>query len=347
MVAMFCSVATADSLKFKFLPGDKYSFVSVVEQNTSRVVDGNEKNSEQTTRLECDFDVEEVDDNGFVWAKYTYKRVTMKARLEDQKLDFDSDANQTKTPLLAMPLRMAVGEGLYLRITPQGRIGKINGLQGLITNAKAKMNSFSGAGLDMVSQNIGRRFAEPAVKRELENQLAVFPDSNGTGEIWSRKEVLSSADVSFAQVEQIDEVNIVFEKTFRLNPEKSGRDGIALVDVNLIIRPIVAPVANMQVSDQSVATSAMASREISGEGTGQIEIEKATGRIISNKMTQDMVERVKFTAPSQMLRPPPGPEPIISHTVTTFQMTKTADGKPAQSADANEKGAPSTSLRAG
>ena len=126
VVAMFCSVATADSLKFKFLPGDKYSFVLVVEQNTSRVVDGNEKNSEQTTRLECDFDVEEVDENGFAWAKYTYKRVTMKARFEDQKLDFDSDANQTKTPLLAMPLRMAVGEGIYLRITPQGRIGKIN-----------------------------------------------------------------------------------------------------------------------------------------------------------------------------------------------------------------------------
>ena len=43
-----------------------------------------------------------------------------------------------------------------------------------------------------------------------------------------------------------------------------------------------------------------------------------------------------------MLRPPPAPEPIITHTVTTFQMTKIDGGKPAQPADANEKGAPST-----
>ena len=98
----------------------------------------------QTTRLECDFDIEEVDENGIAWAKYTYKRVTMKIRSEEQKVDYDSDANQVKIPLQAMPLRMAVGEWLYLRITPQGRIEKINGLQALITYAKAKMGNFSG-----------------------------------------------------------------------------------------------------------------------------------------------------------------------------------------------------------
>jgi hypothetical protein len=330
---LLCSNAMADSLKFRFSPGDKYLLVSVIEQKMSRVIDGNTHSSEQTTRLECDFDVEEVDEKGFAWAKYSYKRVTMKARSEEQKFDFDSDANQVKMPLLVMPLRMAVGESIYLRITPLGRIEKINGLQGVITYAKAKMNSFSGGGLDVVSQNIDRRFAEPAVRRELESQLAVFPDSNNERAIWTRKDVLSSADMSFAKAEQIDEVNVVFEKTFRLNLGKSGGNDMALVDVNLTIKPDSTPVSNMSASDSKTGTI----REISGEGTGLIEIERTTGRIISNIIIQDTIERIKFAAPSQMLRPPPSPEPVISHTVTTFQMTKIAEGKPAQPADANEK----------
>ena len=49
-------------------------------------------------------------------------------------------------------MRLAMGEELYLRITPQGRIEKINGLQALITSAKAKMGNFAGA--DKVSQGI-------------------------------------------------------------------------------------------------------------------------------------------------------------------------------------------------
>jgi hypothetical protein len=351
---LLCSNAMADSLRFKFAPGDKYSLVSDTEQKMSRVIDGNEWSAEQTTHLECDLNVEEVDENGTAWTRYTYKRVIMKLQSKDQKLEFDSDANESKTPIQAMPFRLALGESIYLRITPQGRIEKINGLQSLITYAKGKMGSFTGAGT--VSRNIDQQFDEPGVRRTLEDQFAVFPDSNNEGTIWTRKEVLSSADAGYAaKSERIEEANIVFEKTFRLNTPVAGvrqqdagrQGGISVVDVNLIVRPEVAQVANTRASDQSVVASTKASREISGDGAGQIEIENATGRIINSKMTQDMVERVKLVTQGQTLRPVAGPEPIIAHKVTTFQMTKIAEGKPAQPADANEKGAPSTPLGAG
>jgi hypothetical protein len=365
MAVMFCSVAPPaclaqakqGGLKFKFSPGDKYSLVSVTEQKMARVVDGNEQTSEQTTRRECDFDIEEVDDSGCAWAKYTYKRVTMKLRSQKQKVEFDSDANQMKTPMRAMPLRLAMGEELYLRITPQGRIEKINGLQALITSAKAKMGNFTGA--DVVSQGIVELFAEPTIRRELEDQLRIFPESNEPGATglghpfreWGRTEILSSAEAGYAKAEQIEEVNIVFEKTFRLNPGKSGKGGIAVVDVNLVIKPASAPVLSTPPERdgqaQAPESSVRASREILGEGAGQVEIEEATGRIISSKMTQDTTERVIYVAQGPMLRPPPPTEPITTHTVTAFQMTqreppvpgKVEGDKPVRPADANEKGA--------
>jgi hypothetical protein len=171
--------------------------------------------------------------------------------------------------------------------------------------------------------------------------LRIFPESNEGGVTWSRTEILSFAEAGYAEVEQIEEANIVFEKTFRLNPDKSGQGGIAVVDVNLIVKPAYAPVLSAPASESPVR----ANREISGEGAGRIEIEEATGRIISSKMTQDMTERVKYVAQGPMLRPPPAPEPGTTHTVTTFQMTKREPPAPSkiegdksvQPADANEK----------
>jgi hypothetical protein len=333
---LLCSNVMADSLKFKFAPGDKYSLVTVTEQRASRVVDGNEQASEQTMRLECDLDIEEVDESGCAWAKYTYKRVVMKLRSQGQKADFDSDVTRMKTPLQAVPLRLAMGEGLYLRITPQGRIEKINGLQALITSARVKMGNVANA--DRVNQGLIQLFAEPAVRRELENQLRIFPEPNEGGTTWSRTEILSSTEAGYARVEQIEDVNLVFEKTFRLNPDKSGRGGVAVVDVNLVIKSVSAPVLSTSASESSVRGNL----EISGGMTGQIEIEEATGRIISSKTVQDTAERAIYVAQGAMLRPPPATEPITMHVVTTFQMTKIEGAKPIPPADANEKGAPST-----
>ena len=338
---LFCSVAMADSLKFKFAPGDRYSLVLVTEQKMTRIMDGNEQTLEQTMRLECDFDIEEVDENGRAWAKYTYRRTAIKVKSPESNFVFDSDVNQLKIPIQAVSLRLVVGEGLYLRITPQGRIEKINGLQALVTYSKAKIGNFAGAGI--VSQAIDQQFTESAVRRVLENQMAIFPEPNQVEATWVRTDVLSSAEASYAKAEQIEEANTVFERTFRLNPDKSGPGGIAVVDVNLVIKPALAPVLSTPASGPPMR----ANREILGEGAGQVEIEETTGRIISSKMTLDMAERAKYVAQGPMLRPPPSPEPITTHTVTTFQMTKreppvpskVEGDKSAQPADANEKGA--------
>jgi hypothetical protein len=331
--AMFCSVATAESLKLKFVSGDKYSVVTAIDQNAMRVIDGNEQKTEQSLRIECNLEIEEVDEQGCAWAKYTYSRIFMRIQSESQKLSYDSDANQSKIPMKIMPLKMALGESVYMRITPQGRVAKINGLQTLIGSAKAKLANYPGA--EKVLPDIINQFTEPAMRRELENQLAVFPDANWTGGPWCRRDVLSSVDIGYAAVEQTEEVNMMVESTFQLNPKKSAGNGIAFVDVNVVLKQESNPLSNVSLSE----IAARATREIAGEGAGRIEIEEATGRIISSKITRDMVEGIKFITPAHMIRPPRGPEPLISHTVTTFQMTKIEEGKTAQPGDTNEKGA--------
>lgn len=335
-VLLLCSNSVAETLRFKFALGDKYSLVSAIDKKTLRVIDGNELPSEQTSQVECVLEVEDIDETGNAWTKYTYERVILKSQSKDLKLDFDSDAPGPKTPIQVMPFQLALGESVYLLITPQGHIEKINGLKALVTSAKARIGDISGA--DIVSQGLDREFSEQVVRRSLEDQFRVFPDSNNEGTTWARKKPLSAADMGYATMTQISEVNTVFERTFRLNAEKSEQNGVSVVDVNLIIRPETASVTDTQASDQPIIVPTIATREISGSGAGRIEIENATGRIINSKMTQDMVERVKMTTQNQMLRPPSGPQPATTHMVTTFQMTKIDTAKPARPTDTNEKG---------
>ena len=343
--AVFCSLAAAELPKLKFVPGDKYLLVSGSEQKMSRVMDGNEKSMEQAVRFECNLDVDEVDDSGNAWTKYTYKRIVMTQSSKEQKFEFDSDTNQLRVPLQAMPLQAIVGESIYVRITPQGHIDKVNGVPALIASAKGKIGNFPGA--DIVMQNIGIQFEESGIKRSLEEQFAVFPDSNNGETVWTSREIVSSAEFGFfAKSDYIDDVNIVFEKTFRLS-EKPGKSGVSVVDINLVIQPEATPAATTQTSDNSVISPIKMSREITGSGVSQVEIENATGRIIINKATQDITERIKKTTQNQMLRPMAEPEPIVLHRVMSFQMTKIKEGKPAEKvkneatpeADSNEKGA--------
>jgi hypothetical protein len=109
---LFCQCVFGEELRFKFQPGDKYLLTMTDEQKISRIMDGNEKTMEQSTRLECNFDVQEVDENGTAWVKYTYKRFFLTLKSPEQKVDYDSDSNQYKVPVQAMPMRMVMGESL-------------------------------------------------------------------------------------------------------------------------------------------------------------------------------------------------------------------------------------------
>ena len=344
IVCCVCALASlaegAEQLRFRFQPGDRFYLVSVDEQTTTQVVDGNQQVISQTIRLRCDLDIDEVEENGCAWAKYTYGRVAMKITGPSTKVEFDSGANQQKVPSQAMPLAVVVGEEFYVKITPQGRIDKINGLQSVAGSAKAKVPNT--AGRNQVVQAIDSQFAEAVVKRELEDRLAVFPDLNAvTGPASARSPRGEAGDpclvtppsagrgdeervTTWSRTEQIDEEKIVVERTFRFKERMASGDtpgGITIIEVNVVVRP-AADV------DETVRGGVRMRREISGQGAGQIEIDEPTGRIINERLVQDSIEEIKAFSEGQVRRIPPIPEPTRTHTIATFQMIKRDSEKP-------------------
>jgi len=333
--------AAEQRLQFRFKPGDKFSLVSVTEQKTSRYVsafgetsprggDANEESMEQNVRIECDFDVEEVDLDGCAWAKYTYKRVALRARGAGVDMDYDSDANRPKVPPQVLPLHLALGESFFVKITPQGRIDKINGLSAVAGNAKSKIPNF--ADRDLLIQLVEQYFDEHAIKRDMESQFAVFPDAGALpidiGSTWNRHE-------------QKDGARAALQWSWCFSQRRGTAPDIkAIIDVNLIVSPIpeslLAKVEGPPNEEQEVTIGGVrARREVSGQGTGRIEVDEATGRIISSTLTQDLVEKVILLPEGPIRRPPPAPAPTRTHIVTTFQMIKRDSDQPLVSPEPN------------
>ncbi len=329
---LICSNSTGAPLKLKFTEGDKYSFISVTERKITNIIEQNEVTTEETIRLENDFEVQEVDEKGFAWVKYTYKRVAMKVITPEQKIDFDSDSNQPRTPIQAAPYRLAIGESLYLRLSPQGRVEKINGLQSVVTFAKAKIRGMGGA--QAISAGIEQAFSELEVKHTLENQIGVFPEANNIGPVWSSTEILLSSQAGYPRLAQIEDVNIVYERMYKL--AGTGADGISIVDVNMKISSMseLMDIKGGKVEGQN--TNLKASLDISGQGNGQIEIEQSTGRIINSKITQDSTQKAIMVATGEMRRPPSAPKPVKTHIVMNFSMLKIDTDRPKLPNDVNK-----------
>jgi hypothetical protein len=282
------------------------------------MADANEQVINLTTRSECDFDIDEVDENGFAWVKYTYRRTGLKIKGADIDIDFDSNIETKKIYSSTLPLILVIGEGFYARISPQGRVDKINGLQAVISDIKGNIPRISDRDKLTVTNTIDEMLSESTIKRTLEEQLAVFPDTHHNPE-WSR-------------TVEVPAQKIVQKWSYWL---KSSKDGITIVDVNLDITPSAD-------TQEVVRGGVKYRRQASGSGQGQIEIDlntTGTRPIVKSVITQDLTEEMKVSSQGPMLRVPRSAEPAQTHILSTFLMTRreppVKTGEPNQPTDTN------------
>lgn len=316
--AFFCSSAAADNLGFKFQPGDKYLLSSVTEEKITMTADDKEQVLNRTTRIDCDLDVEEVNDNGFAWAKYTFRRTWLKIKGPDIEVDFDSTGENKKIYSKAMPLLLVINEGFYIRISPTGKVVQLNGMQEVISNVKSNIPRTRGRDISPIINDINEMLSESSIRQKLEEQLAVFPDSS-RGNEWTR-----TAEVNSKKIMQTWD--------YRL---KKGKDGIVVLDANLESTPVID-------SEEVVAGGITYKHQTSGRGQGQIEIDlnvKDARPIIKSVITQDLIEEYKGTSQGPVLRVPQIAEPLRTHSVSIFQMTRRESpakaGEPHQPTDVN------------
>jgi hypothetical protein len=284
--------------KWRFEKGEKYLLKNTAEYKVSRTMSGKTETTERTSGIECNLDVQDIEQDGSAWVIYTYKNISVKLKGPGVDVKFDSTRDK-EVPLQAISLAMILGESFYFKMTSQGKVERINGLDMMAANMKAKIPGVPNR--DKIADSVKRQFDEQTIRKELERIFAIYPaDGVGIGDSWSSSELSTEG------------TGMVIEKTFRL---KERKDEVAVIDVNVVIKPNPQP--------QPVRIGGMTARwEASGWGHGSIEVDESTGRIIRGQVTRDWVEDAKVVSAGAMRRPEGPVASSRTQVVTTFEMSE-------------------------
>lgn len=296
--------------QMRFKAGEKYYLRIVTEQKISQTIISQEQNIEQTMEIGYDFDVKNVEPNGNAWVSYTYRWAKFIQSGTGGKVVYDSSEKASTVPPLAQGFAALLGERFSLKITPQGRVEAVEGLQTVRNNVRKKLPD-GPMKEAMMEVGINQFISEEGVKELMENSMAIYPEKPvGIGDSWRKTVALTQGAA------------MTLENEFIL---KDRKNGVSFIEVrsNIKSNPKGEPIR---------MNSGTVTYDLSGKQQGLIEIEESTGRLIRSKTNQEASGQIKVELAGQQSQQPPIPVKIDG--VAIFEMTERKEIK--KILDANE-----------
>jgi len=286
----------------RFKAGEKYYLRIITEQKISQTISGREQNIEQTIGLGCDFDVKSVEPNGNAWVSYTYRWAKFIQKGAGGKVVYDSSKKGLPTSPMAQGFAALLEESFSLKITPQGRVEEVKGIQAVRNDVGKKLPE--GPMKETLMMGIKQFINEEGIKEMTESSMAIYPEKPvGIGDSWRKTVALTQG------------VAMTVENEFIL---KDRRDGVSFIEVrsNIKSNPEAEPVG---------IGSTKISYELSGKQRGLIEIEESTGRLMRSKTNQEASGQIKVEVAGQQSQGQTIPVKIDS--VVTCEMTERIEVK--------------------
>jgi Tol biopolymer transport system component len=277
--------------KLKFEKGQSYYVRVISDSNSVQEVEGQVIISDVTSCFGYSFDVSEVDENGNGWVDCTVDWIKLRQKTPPIDVVYDSSKKPSRVPTLAQRNAGFLGESFSVKMTPQGQVEELRGLEKLRKNMEKKIPE--GRMKQQMLQTLEEQQLADFIKDALFNPMAVYPDKPvGIGDSWSRTGFLSSRQ------------SFILENKWTLQDRKAG---IAIIEASAAIKSKPDAVQKQDVKVKY---------DMSGKQAGQIEIKESTGQIIYSKMTQDLSGQTQVDDMAIRTK---------SHAVTTFEMTERKD----------------------
>jgi Tol biopolymer transport system component/formylglycine-generating enzyme required for sulfatase activity/DNA-directed RNA polymerase subunit RPC12/RpoP len=274
--------------KLKFEKGRSYYVRVISDSNSVYEVKGQQSVSEVTSGFGYSFDVNEVDEKGNGWVDCTVDWVKLMRKAPMIDVTYDSSKKTSRVPPLAQSVVMYLGESFSAKMTPQGQVEELKGLEKLHRNIEKKMPK--GRMEQQILQTLDSEELANSIKDLFLSPMAVYPDKPvGIGDSWSRTGFLSSRR------------SFILENKWMLQDRKAG---IAIIEASATIKSQPDAVQRQDVKVKY---------DMSGKQAGQIEIKESTGQIICSKITQDLSGQAHADATAIRMK---------TYAVTTFEMSK-------------------------
>jgi len=141
------SVVTSDGyaaekldLKLKLKPGQKYSMRIITENKITHTIMGQQQKINHHKTVELELEVKDVQLSAAALVKVTY--LSLKEKTESNHGDFEYDSTKPETfdgNPLATSYNAMIGQGFVMKITPDGKIAELKGIDEMYTRMAEKI----------------------------------------------------------------------------------------------------------------------------------------------------------------------------------------------------------------
>ena len=290
--------------RLKLEKGQKYYLRTIIEQQMSQTIMGQAQEIGQDIGMGIDFDVNDVDGDGNMWIRYTYRWVKFVQKSAMGQMEYDSAKKDSPVTPVGRPFAALLGEGLLLKITPEGKVVEVKDIEKIRKNIVEKYSSEPIP--QQMMDNVDKLIDEQSVKESISSLMVVYPDEPvGIGDSWSKTIAISTGSP------------MIIESKWML---KDRKNGTAIIDVNSVMKP------NPDAKPMEMGSMKM-NYQLSGMQNGRMEMDESTGRIIKSKLNQDTSGQIVMSDSSGQGMPDMT-VPMKIKSVITFEMTERKEQAP-------------------
>lgn len=241
----------AVTLKLNFKPGDKYLYSTQVNQKINSMG----MSMDQSMTMDMVYEDAGADGDNKKLA-ITYDHIAMKNTTPMGVMDYDSKKPSATGSGMSF-MDSLIGKSFSLSVAPNGDIVSVDGLGNLVKSLTATDAE--------TKAEIDNQFSDTAIKLMMQNSFDLYPGKPvKVGETWGKKSKMGFSGI-----------NVEVENTYTL---KSVNDGKATVSVKSVM--------NLEPTDMGAQAGIPMKMEMKGSQDGTMEVDIATGQIISGKTSQ-------------------------------------------------------------
>lgn len=253
-----CATATprdALELRYRFDVGQSYRTLMVSEQDISQTIMGQVQDVQSSSSSVVRTTVLEVDPDGSALVRTVYESFKMSQRSPMGSVEYDSSNPPDSVPVAARPYAALVGSEFTMRISPQGGMTDVQGMEAMMDRVLETSGLPAGPMLEQTRESVSQ------MMEGMWSGVSTLPaEPIVVGDSWGST-APPAAGLPFN-----------FETTLTL---VGRRNGVAMIDIRVV----------MGEGESTMEIGPMTMRyDVEGEQTGTMEIDEATGWPIRSRL---------------------------------------------------------------
>lgn len=259
------------SLQYRLQKGQTYFLRMNTEQKITQVLMGQEITVNQTMGLDARYDIRDVDAQGNMTAQVTIDAVRYRMESPMGRVEYDSQKPAAADPT-AQVFSALVGAGYTVKMSPTGELLEVSGLEEMLEGILGRLDALGTSG-EQLMQTLRQWFDEKSLAQETGLNTTIYPDYPvAVGESWSKE--VSGGGMGIVALE--------INNTWTL---RSCQSGVCTIEIRSTAQSATgaAPVEMMGIQ---------VSYDISGDQSGTIQVDEATGWIVHADLKQHFEGKV-------------------------------------------------------